>query len=299
MKSGLVTSSSLVALLVAAPLVTSPALAEPRLAQSEPSSSSSENAAPEGDSTWFEGDAGQPSAAPEAAEPSPEPSTRETAEPRRSKSSTKSSAKAPAASPSTLVIVDRGTTEPRPANPSWRRHDGFYLRMSLGAGGIGARTTRNDGSAGFETGSGGSAFDFMLGGSPMPGLTLGGGFQFDLGQRDPDTGPDGEPRSATRDAFVLVGPFIDVYPSPRGGFHLGGMLGGAALAHSESDDADPLTYQGAGGSIWLGYDWWVARQWSLGAMLRASSAELESTDALAGERARAGSVALLFTVLYH
>jgi hypothetical protein len=293
MKSGLVTSSSVVALLVAAPLVTSPALAEPRLAQSEPGSSSSESAAREGDSTWFEGDAEQPSTPPEAAEPSPAPSTRETAEPRRTKTSAKATA------PSTVVVVDRGTTEPPPANPSWRRHDGFYLRMSLGAGGIGARVTRSDGSAAFETGSGGSAFDFMLGGSPMPGLTLGGGFQFDLGQRDPETGPDGEPRRATRDAFALVGPFIDVYPDPRGGFHFGGMLGGAALAHSESDDADPLTYSGAGGSIWLGYDWWVARQWSLGAMLRGTSAVLESTDKLAAERADAGSVALLFTVLYH
>ena len=173
------------------------------------------------------------------------------------------------------------------------------MRMSLGAGGIGARTTRSDGSVAFETGSGGSAFDFLLGGSPTPGLTLGGGFQFDLGQRDPEIGPDGEPRNATRDAFALAGPFIDIFPDPRGGFHLGGMLGGAALAHSESDDADPLTYRGVGGSIWLGYDWWVARQWSLGAMLRGSSAALESTDALAAERARAGSVALLFTVLYH
>jgi len=173
------------------------------------------------------------------------------------------------------------------------------MRMSLGAGGLGARTTRSDGSVGFETGSGGTAFDFLLGGSPTPGLTLGGGFQFDVGQRDPDTGPDGEPRNATRDAFALAGPFIDVFPDPRGGFHFGGMLGGAALAHSESADSDPLTYRGVGGSLWLGYDWWVARQWSLGAMLRGTSAALESTDALAAERARAGSVALLFTVLYH
>jgi hypothetical protein len=295
MKSGLLTSSSVVALLVAAPLVTSPALAEPKLAQSESGTSADEGAARESDSTWFDGNAEQASAPPEAAEPSPEPSPREKPQAQRSKTTKK----APAAAPSTVVIVDRGTTEPPTSNPSWRRHDGFYMRMSLGAGGIGARTTRSDGSVAFETGAGGSAFDFLLGGSPTPGLTLGGGFQFDVGQRDPETGPDGEPRSATRDAFALAGPFIDVFPAPRGGFHFGGMLGGAALAHSESVDSDPLTYRGVGGSLWLGYDWWVARQWSLGAMLRASSAALESTDALAAERARAGSVALLFTVLYH
>jgi hypothetical protein len=135
------------------------------------------------------------------------------------------------------------------------------------------------------------ALELMLGGTPMPGVTVGGGLHVDSAWSV----------NANRRSFsnlLFVGPFVDIFPDPRGGFHVGGMLGGAALVH-DNPDLDPVTYRGFGASLWLGYDLWIAEQWSLGAMLAGGVARLASTDRLAPDAARVDSVAVLLGWLYH
>jgi hypothetical protein len=86
-------------------------------------------------------------------------------------------------------------TKPRPRGA--RLHDGFYLRMSIGGGSVAARGERYDESdAATDYSFAGNALlaDLAVGGTPSPGLVLGGAY---LGSyaargaarhRDADTG---------------------------------------------------------------------------------------------------------------
>jgi hypothetical protein len=75
-------------------------------------------------------------------------------------------------------------------------------------------------------------------------------------------------------------------------------FGGAVLAHRDSEDADALTYRGAGASAWAGYDVWIAQQWSAGIMVRGSYARVRSGDPVAAEQVRVLGIAVLFTLLF-
>jgi len=68
------------------------------------------------------------------------------------------------------------------------------------------------------------------------------------------------------------GPFIDVYPNPRGGWHMGFMLGfnGQSVRDTANDNKLFMLYGGAA-SFWAGYEAWVSGDWSMGGMLKAQA----------------------------
>jgi hypothetical protein len=203
------------------------------------------------------------------------------------------------------VVVDPERDEPvagKPPRPGARLHDGFYLRLSIGGGSMVARGERYDAS---ETGTDYSfegnalAAEIAVGGSPTPGFVLGGAYQGVYAAR-------GGPRHGDADtgiSLALVGPFVDIYPDPRDGFHLGGMLGAAVTASHDERYEERSAALGFGGSLWVGYDLWIANQWSIGGLVRASAARVETPQnrVLDLERDRLGvaSVALLVSAVYH
>ena len=150
----------------------------------------------------------------------------------------------------------------------------------------------------------------MIGGTPGGGFVIGGGF---VGQEisDPKIELNGE--EVDDDVFdgddalgmVLFGPFVDWFPDPRGGAHVGAMIGVAAIGLSNgNDDNDNESSTGWGGSLWGGYDFWVANQWSLGAEGRIAYLSTHRdfgdsplVDADLDDRGL--SFELLFTALYH
>jgi hypothetical protein len=163
----------------------------------------------------------------------------------------------------------------------------------------------------FSTGdsriSGGAVHtELTLGGSPTSGLVIGGTvLSYVMGQAT----IEGE-SGATRDLdsplrVVALGPSIDWYPSPTGGFHFGGMVGvGAAWARLPEEDV----YDGIGGGggalgLQVGYDWWVAHEWSLGGLLRLTGVQVRGEDTEVGvtakERSGVGALSIAFTALYH
>jgi hypothetical protein len=196
---------------------------------------------------------------------------------------------------SKMALATQAPSPPSPAIRTDRLHDGFFLRVSLGFASqslaIDDTSTRPN-----YTGKGNTlTVDVMLGGSPSPGINLGGALLFDSMSSTRLT--SGGDAAKTGLSLLTVGPMIDGYPSPRCGFHSGGMLGvSAAQLTNRSAFATDAVY-GFGLAAWLGYDTWVADQWSVGGVLRFAGAEMgrTSTPHLGAD---ARSVALLLTAVY-
>jgi hypothetical protein len=106
----------------------------------------------------------------------------------------------------------------------------------------------------------------------------------------------------------------DWYPDPKGGFHIQGGLGPASLSFDPTEDRgddDAVTLDGIGGSVGVGYEGWIGRQWSLGGLLQVQWAAFDGTiDArrpvpLAAEASEDGrgvaalAPMLMLTATYH
>jgi hypothetical protein len=94
------------------------------------------------------------------------------------------------------------------------------------------------------------------------------------------------------------------FPDPVGGFHIGGTLGLAyAIADVPQSTFERLGGYGLGVSLAAGYDWWVADQWALGVLGRATGArmagEVTNEGSTAEESDTAAAFAVMFSVLYH
>jgi hypothetical protein len=262
------------------------------------------SAAAQSEDDWFEQAPAETAAEEPAAEPEPEPEPERAKKPEAAPAAAKPTQAAPASAKSDDPVRDQAI-EKKERNPSAHRHDGFYLRMSIGGGSLAARGDRYDSSYSnrqeytFEGNA--MSFDIMVGGTLLPGLAVGGAYQGSYAaqanyseQQDGDAGM----------SFGMIGPFIDIFPDPHGGFHLGGMLGPAATVAYDDRYEETAAAVGFGGSVWVGYDFWISNQWSLGAVLRASAAQVETPasrelEQLERDRLGVGSVALMVTALYH
>lgn len=193
--------------------------------------------------------------------------------------------------------IDLTTQAPAPlVARSYRLHDGFYARGSVGFGSLGATFDDEDDSGRDLEGSGFSlGLDLMIGGSPSPGLAIGGAL---LAQgafsAEFERGPDTENRDLS---VVLLGPFIDGFPIATKGWHFGGMLGLAAVNVEDSSRDGVSETVGLGGAAWFGHDFWVADEWSVGPMLRLNGTLTQNEDD--DTSASSFSALLLFTALHH
>lgn len=208
-------------------------------------------------------------------------------------------------------------TEPPPTDPSVRVHDGFYFRIAAGLGayseGLRSKNSEEYGgtvrgrSAGFAT-----MGEFALGGTISRGLVLGGGAytaQLVSGTyrtyRDSDGVPPPELDPEVRN-FALVGPFFDWYPTPEKGFHIQAALGVASLSGVQLDafplrDDEPYTAFGGGVMFGVGYEWWIAEQWSMGVLGRVMGAVLRGKDDqdVRWTHTAGTSPSVLLSVTYH
>lgn len=196
--------------------------------------------------------------------------------------------------------IDLSSEEPAPSVArSYHVHDGFYLRGAMGFGSFGADFSNVEPLDLDIDASGGSfALDLMIGGSPSRGLAIGGALLSDTAfgaQYEVDGNDAGEGSISTG----LIGGFIDGFPDPKGGFHLGGAFGFSSLIGEElAENDESLQTAGLGGAFWIGYDFWVGDEWSIGPLVRlmaTANRDREDSDATAVSR----SISLSFTALYH
>jgi hypothetical protein len=149
----------------------------------------------------------------------------------------------------------------------------------------------------------GLALDFMLGGTPVPGLVIGGGFFINSATQPKLEFGDNSRELDGGAGLGMLAIFVDGFFDPTGGFNVGGALGLATLNIDEADDGDPTTLEltdtlnGVGLAAWVGYGGWVGKQWQLGGMLRLMVATTVNDDDTAS--ATSQGFALLFTALHH
>jgi hypothetical protein len=200
------------------------------------------------------------------------------------------------------IQVETPPLPPPRARGGYRVHDGFYLRLGLGLGSGHAGISADSSSVpdhGLEGGS--LVFEALVGGTPALGLAVGGALL--VGSLGAD-----RIRVDGNDAFVdvsgqygVVGAFVDGFPNPTGGFHLGGALGLAGLRLGVADEGpvDDFDGGGLGLAAWVGYDAWISSEWSLGGMLQFVGVITRDKNDSIVEQGRAGGVSLAFVTLFH
>ena len=163
-----------------------------------------------------------------------------------------------------------------PPDPSVRNHDGFYLRLGLGAGYYNERVTPDvaDGAVSGFAGLG----ELALGGTLWPGFVVGGGMTMATVRSANSAASSGKAGSAYHDNTLQIGGlFADWYPEPGKGMHLQGMLGLAGISVQDSTSKASSAENSAVGFglvVGVGNEWWVADQWSLGVLGRFQAASL-------------------------
>lgn len=186
---------------------------------------------------------------------------------------------------------------PRGDVRTFHRHDGFYLRTNLGVSLLWA--SLDDGSdQNFDVDVSGTAMtlDLLIGGTPTPGLTIGGGLlgNWSFGAEFEREGVD-IPSRDYQDG--TLGVFVDGFPSDTGGWHLGGLVGLSGVNVQQDDFVERMG--GLGGAVWGGYDQWVADDWSLGGQLRLTMNQTSGDDNGYDVSAATWTLGLSFSALYH
>jgi hypothetical protein len=180
--------------------------------------------------------------------------------------------------------------------------------MALGGGFMSdASTLEGPTYKGKVDASGGAvALEVAIGGALSPGLILAGTYTAHTvgdAKLTHDTRTQGAAtyRPAHDPGLTMLGAMIDVYPSPKGGFHLGGALGLASLrVRADEDDLSSSNAQnGFGLAPHVGYEWWVANYWGLGVLGRFIFARTTGDYADGREKDIVIGGAILFSATYN
>jgi hypothetical protein len=175
----------------------------------------------------------------------------------------------------------------RPALAEPRAHDGFYMRLGAGGGyALGTLSAPNDSdSRGVNVAS-----EVAVGRTFRPGLVLGLGSFLMVAP-----GPEYDGVDAGGQHMSGAGPFADYYLDPAGGLHLQTALL-FATGYLDGGGARGGKFGvGYGGMAGVGYDVFVADEWSLGALVRVTAYRLFGVD----DRIRLLSPSLLVTATFN
>jgi hypothetical protein len=169
-------------------------------------------------------------------------------------------------SPATVTQVSAPyvAAEPEPAapiacaGPGAFTHDGFYLRLSSGIGGLavgGSGPTGSPKLSGFA-----SSTMLAIGGTPSRGFVVGGAV---AARSLSSVDTSNVPGDVTSVQASQLGVFVDWFPSLHRGWHVGGLLGVGTIRIQTAAQEDQVNLSFAG-QAFGGYDFWIGPEWSLG-----------------------------------
>lgn len=173
--------------------------------------------------------------------------------------------------------------------------------MGFGAAAI---TAKSDSFSGEIQSSGTTGcFDLAIAGTPSPGVAIGGAVVTATVDKPKVKSEQGTVTADSLAALSIVGPMVDVFLNPEGGFHLGGMVGPAVVQAPESTLSRKSTASGFGAAAWTGYAFWVSSEWSLGGLARLTASSAKGSQDVNGitthDTYSGVSIAVLATALYH
>jgi hypothetical protein len=178
-------------------------------------------------------------------------------------------------------------------------HDGYYTRVGIGTEYLGLFGSGPSGSASIS----GQAFrvDVAFGGTPWPGLVLGGVLSVSQITASFDGAPPGATGSAEL-ALPFFGLLVDWFPAPRGVWHVGASIGpGGYIATDYSHRSYRAIAPEA--SFFGGFDGWIGSQYSVGLALVTHVATPAAADdgdgAATGYRFTPFSLGIQSSLLYH
>ncbi len=151
-----------------------------------------------------------------------------------------------------------------------RTRDGVQIRLAIGPGyAIGTLDTA---AADSESSGVGVATQLAIGWTVRPGLVLGVGTFPGV-----TLGPDYDGVDAGGQHVSATGPFADCYLSTTGGAH---AFAGALFTagYLDGGDRDGALGFGWGATAGVGYDRFVADEWSVGALARVTAYSLHGVD---------------------
>jgi hypothetical protein len=165
--------------------------------------------------------------------------------------------------------------------------------MGLGLGGTTISGSGRSGSASVSAGS--VPVRLAIGGTVGRGVVLGATLFGGATAFGATTKGIGDAKAS----FGALNFLVDWYPAPDSGWHFGGDIGVGAISLNQG--------VGTGGDLALslfgGFDWWIADQWSFGPLLTVTggseAAINDSNGNDTGYRLKAGAIALLASFLYH
>ena len=147
-------------------------------------------------------------------------------------------------------------------------HQGMQLRGTLGVGFLSNQESIGGQWQDTISGTAGQA-SLYVGGSLAPGFFL-GGFVSGTGVQAPTVDNGSQlfyTSSDTRLNIWTVGPYLDIYPYARGGFHLLGGVGYTGISISSYQAGTLASGDGVSVHGGVGLDMWVNREMSMGFLL--------------------------------
>ncbi len=171
--------------------------------------------------------------------------------------------------PPTYTPSDAPPSDPTRGDPTkkagYQTHDGGYVRLALGGGGI-FSTIKDTNDATVSAGA--VALEIAFGGTPFPGFVVGGGIFGASTASQPSLSQGGKTVTIDRATVSMLGLFVDWYPNPKDGWHVQGAVGPTALQLTAQAGGNSLNGTGFGALVGGGYEWFVSEQWSIGILGR-------------------------------
>ncbi|HXI56050.1 MAG TPA: hypothetical protein VNO55_08325 [Polyangia bacterium] len=194
---------------------------------------------------------------------------------------------------------------PPQKSPGAHTHDGFYLRMGLGVGGLSLSMD----NSGTKTEIGGTSLGvaFAFGAALTRHLIIYGEF-FTVGTSDPNVKVNGQSRTlATANASLFgIGPGVTYYFG-ESNFYLSSTLAFSQLTFSgalEDNRAQSDTNWGATLKISAGKEWWASDNWGLGIAAQLALGSMKDDHLTVQESSstpawNVGALTLLFSATYN